>query len=260
MEAPGSSRYGSRHRVAGIQSAHRSRARDYLAGIRGDGPDGAAARGRTGERKRQRRQWRQRGRRGGKEATSDFHLQRAALRVQKVLQESGESLDPGQRSHLSIGVLMRSNAKARVMMNELRRLGVPAALVGGEPISFDPAVGVCWPRCNWPTIPSEPPPPFEFSQFAVGRKAGAARGRGTELPNRGRCDATAVGGAGLCPHPGRLAETLAPGADHMGARRLLQLLELADAWERVPGGRPADFISSVQSTRWLSLRTFRFRS
>jgi ATP-dependent helicase/nuclease subunit A len=161
------------------------------------------------------------------------HLDFAAGYVERIVQQA-----PGA----TVGVLMRSNSKAREMLHLLQKRGVRATGEMGVNIAADPAVALVLSVLQFSRHPADTAAKFHLLHSPL---AGMLYLRGeTVLPDgeasRRIRDQLALNGFGATIHS--WAKVLAPYGDAESALRLVQLMELADNFR---GDDTAQFMDTV---------------
>lgn len=151
----------------------------------------------------------------------------------------------------SIGVLMRSRAKAHVLMHALREIGVDAAEEGGQPIANTPAVAAVLSAVRLADHPGDTVSRFHITNSPMGAVLGlASNACDADVQGLSRQTRRALMDHGYAKVIARWAEALAPSCDTRSLRRLEQLVELAQGFDEHDAGlRPAFFIDAVASAR-----------
>lgn len=172
------------------------------------------------------------------EAVPDAHLDFAARRIEQINKRA-----PG----CSIGVLLRSNEAAGVMLYLLQRLGVPAASEGGEPIANDAAVSLVLSALHFAEHPSDTASLCHLLNSPlreeIEHEGGIAIEAGTAAWKIRR-ELAREGYSGVI---GRWAQKLAPHCDAQSTLRLMQLLEMADAVQSQPVENAGEFVERVRA-------------
>jgi ATP-dependent exoDNAse (exonuclease V) beta subunit len=170
--------------------------------------------------------------------TADPHMEFCARKVAEIVKEAPWA---------SIGVLMRTGDAVRRMIFSLSRLGVSASAEGGSPIDDDPAVGIILSALIFADHPSDTTAQFHALNSPL---ASTLRLGGEDTPS-----ASAVALAirrqlmreGYAATITAWSTELVKSCDQRGTRRLLQLIEIADEFDRRPGARPMDFVEFVRA-------------
>jgi len=151
----------------------------------------------------------------------------------------------------SIGVLLRRNARVRLLIDWLREEGIEASEEGGNPLSESPAANRILSALLFADDPGDAPARFAAASSPLGallgiapaggspaEDAAAARRLRRELLERGT-------GATIA----RLAAAIAPACGERDRARLADLVELAHRVGGESGLRPAEFVERVRRTR-----------
>ncbi|MEM9347849.1 MAG: UvrD-helicase domain-containing protein [Planctomycetota bacterium] len=172
-------------------------------------------------------------------ATPDAHAHYVAGYIRDLTQQL-----PGQ----TIGVLMRSRAKARMLMHALRSLGIKAAEEGGNPISHTPAVAAVLAAIQFADHPGDSLARFHVSNSPLGELLGMDRAADVSAIARGvRRSLMDRGYAALIAD---WTERLAPSCGAGSLRRLMQLIELAEHFDDGDATlRPSFFVQTVQAAK-----------
>ena len=173
------------------------------------------------------------------DAPPDAHAHYVAGYIRKMTEQL-----PGK----TIGVLMRSRAKARTLMHALRSLGVHAAEEGGNPIGHDPAVAAVLAAIQFADHPGDKVARFHVANSPIGELLGMnqevhpesiALGLRRSLIDQGY--AAVIAG---------WVTALAPSCNAISLRRLMQLIELAEQHDEEGATlRPGFFVQSVQAAK-----------
>lgn len=148
----------------------------------------------------------------------------------------------------SIGVLMRSRAKARTLMHALRAEGVHAAEEGGNPIGHTPAVAAVLAAIQFADHPGDQVARFHVTNSPMGEVLGLDADGNIEAIARGL--RRALMDQGYAAVIAQWVERLAPSCDAVSLRRLMQLVELAEEYDEAgPTLRPGFFVQAVQSAK-----------
>lgn len=148
----------------------------------------------------------------------------------------------------TVGVLMRSRAKAKTLMHALRSLGVHAAEEGGNPIGHNPAVAAVLAAIQFADHPGDSVARFHTTNSPLGELLGLGGGERPEsIASDLRRQLIDEGYAAVIA---RWAEALSPSCDETSLRRLMQLIELAQAYDADGATlRPGFFVQSVQAAK-----------
>ncbi len=171
-------------------------------------------------------------------AVASPHEQHAAGRIAAIARDA-----PG----MSIGVLVRKNKQATMLLDLLRQRGVAASGESGTPLDDDPAVAVILSalhladhpadsRCAFHIVNSPMSDVLDLHSIAPSPCAAAASDIRRRLLTEGYAGLVAA-----------WARQLAPSCDARGVTRLTQLVELADAYEPSLTLRTRHFIDYVQA-------------
>lgn len=148
----------------------------------------------------------------------------------------------------SIGVLVRKNDTVRRLLFRLNQAGVDASGEGGSPVVDDPAVEVILAALTLADHPGDTAAAFHLTASPQARALGLGD---TEAPNPGavaRQVRLRLLTEGYAATLADWAQRLAPHCDARGARRLLQLVELAETFEARAGLRPSEFVRYATTT------------
>lgn len=141
-----------------------------------------------------------------------------------------------------VGVLVRTNRKVAMLIHLLRQRGVAASGEGGTTITDDPAVNVVLSALTLADHPGNRVAAYHVANSPLGPLINLDSTRAD------RCEAVslavrrAVAAEGYGRVLTRWAAQMAGACNHRSAARLVQLLELADAYRPVGADRPADFV------------------
>lgn len=148
----------------------------------------------------------------------------------------------------SIGVLMRSRAKARTLMHALRSEGVHAAEEGGNPIGHTPAVAAVLAAIQFADHPGDQVSRFHVTNSPLGEVLGLTADAHAEAVARDL--RRALMDHGYATVIADWVQALPPSCDAASLRRLMQLVELAEDYDaNGPTLRPAFFVQAVQSAK-----------
>jgi ATP-dependent exoDNAse (exonuclease V) beta subunit len=173
------------------------------------------------------------------DAPPDAHAAYVARYVRSLVEDH-----PGQ----TIGVLMRSRAKARTLMHALRSLGVHAAEEGGNPIHHNPAVAAVLAAIRFADHPGDRVARFHATNSPIGELLGLTSDEPPEAIAR-RIRRTLID-EGYAAVLSRWVRVLAPSCDAASLRRLMQLIELAQSYDEQGATlRPSFFVDSVESAK-----------
>ncbi len=171
---------------------------------------------------------------GESAAKSNPHLEFAAKHVQTLVEQAPD---------VTVGVLMRSNSKAKEMLHLLHQLGVPATGEIGVSIADDPAVALVLSALQFSRHPADTAAKFHLQHSPLATALHLQEGSAF-------CDGDAAReirrhlaqkGFGATIHS--WAKLLAPQGDSESALRLVQLMELADSFR---GDDSAQFMDMVR--------------
>lgn len=162
---------------------------------------------------------------------SNPHLEFAARHVQGIVEQAPQA---------TIGVLMRSNSKAKEMLHLLHLLGVSATGEIGVSIADDPAVALVLSALQFSRHPADSAAWFHLQHSPLGAMLHLREISPVEAAKYIRSQ-LAREGFGATIHS--WAKRLAPHGDRESALRLVQLLELADAFQ---GSDSAQFMELVR--------------
>ena len=173
------------------------------------------------------------------ESPPDAHAHYVAGYIRDLTQQM-----PGR----TVGVLMRSRAKARTLMHALRTLGVQAAEEGGNPIGHNPAVAAVLAAIQFADHPGDSVARFHATNSPLGEVLGLGGGtRPEEIAQRIRRSLIDEGYAAVIA---RWVERLASSCEAASLRRLMQLVELAETYDADGATlRPSFFVQSVQAAK-----------
>ena len=172
-------------------------------------------------------------------APPDAHAHYVAGYIQALLEHM-----PGQ----TIGVLMRSRAKAQTLMHALRSLGVPAAEEGGNPISHNPAVAAVLAAIQFADHPGDTVARFHVINSPMNEVLGLNPGVNPDAVARDI--RRSLMDAGYTAVIAQWVEQLAPSCGRTSLRRLMQLLALAQGYDSDGASlRPSFFVQSVQAAK-----------
>ncbi len=179
------------------------------------------------------------------QATAEEKTSRALADAADLAVELAECM-PG----LSIGLLTRKNKAVARLMYELRRCGVHASEEGGNPLTDSPAVSVILSLLTMADHPADTAARFHVARSPLGPTLGLTAYDDDEsamqVARRLR-RALAVDGYGAVVAD--LAFDLARQCSRRDRRRLMQLTELAGAYEPDATVRPGDFVDLVRRQR-----------
>jgi len=156
--------------------------------------------------------------------------------------------------HVTVGVLVGTNAAAAEMLLALRSAGLPASGEGGNPLAPDPAVSAVLAALTLADFPGDGP---SRHQCRTSPLAGvldlppdADEEAGRAAARRIRTDLLRDG---FAPTVARWAAACAEACDATQRQRLARLVELADDFDRtddpVARLRPSRFVAHVETTR-----------
>lgn len=148
----------------------------------------------------------------------------------------------------SIGVLMRSRAKARTLMHALRSLGVHAAEEGGNPIGHTPAVAAVLAAIQFADHPGDTVARFHVMNSPLSEVLGLSAQSNVETVARGL--RRSLMDQGYAAVIAQWAQSLASNCDAASLGRLIQLVELAEEYDANDASlRPGFFVQAVQSAK-----------
>lgn len=191
----------------------------------------------------------------GEEGGAVGHMEYVAGRVREVWE-----LAP----HARIGILVRTNAAVHAMLDALRHEGVEASGEGAGRVDDDPAVEVILSAMTLADHPGHTAAAFHVAHSPLAPALDAPADL-HECPPRIADVARAIRQRLLVDGYGRVvtgwARALAEAGylDRRNARRLMQLIDLADAFETEAGLRPGDFVRFVRSSSIEDAATSRVR-
>lgn len=175
----------------------------------------------------------------------------AAREVERVHREA-----PG----FSIGVLVRRNVAVARIIYELRQLGIHASEEGGNPLSDSPPVELILSLLTLADHPGHTAARFHVAQSPLGPVVGLADWRDGEAACRLARDVRRrLVEDGYGPTIQGWADRLASHCDARDQRRLVQLVEMACAYEPAATLRADDFVAAVRQTRVEDPRSRRVR-
>ncbi len=160
----------------------------------------------------------------------------------------------------SIGVLLRRNAAVARIIYELRRLGIHASEEGGNPLSDSPPVELILSLLTLADHPGHTAARFHVAQSPLGPSIGL-RDHGDDAAScrLARDIRRNLIEDGYGPTIEGWAAQLAPHCDARDQRRLVQLVEMAYAYEPAATLRADDFVAAVRQTRVEDPRSRRVR-
>ncbi len=164
--------------------------------------------------------------------------------VAKRIAEWSKALPHGA----TLGVLVSTNAHVHTLVDDLHKLHVDASGEGGNPVTDDPAVGVVMSAFTLADHPGDTAAAFHVRHSPLATVVGLdamtpeARGRvalaiRTDLVRRGYAAVVAD-----------WMRALAPSCSERSLGRMMQLVELADRFERDAGLRAGAFVTYVSET------------
>ena len=156
--------------------------------------------------------------------------------------------------HVTVGVLVGTNAAAAKMLLALRSAGLPASGEGGNSLAPDPAVSAVLAALTLADFPGDGPSRHQCRTSPLAGPLGLAPDAG---PAAGAAAArrirTALVRDGFAPTIARWAAACANDGDATQRQRLARLVELADDFDRtddpVARLRPSRFVAHVETTR-----------
>lgn len=181
----------------------------------------------------------------GSSDTNRHHLQQAAARIQQIHEAAPRA---------SLGVLLRNNASIRMLLHELRDLGLPASGEGGNPIADHPAVAAVLSALVMADHPGHGPAVFHTLNSPVGEVVGM-RSR-SDAHRVARSIRAALLNNGFAALIAAWTQQLAESCDATGLRRLTQLIEIAERFDAERANqnasaplRPSRFVDLVEAAR-----------
>ena len=186
--------------------------------------------------------------------------------------DENESLDPTHEQfvasritdlhhtapHVTVGVLVGTNAAAAKMLLALRIAGLPASGEGGNSLAPDPAVSAVLAALTLADFPGDGPSRHQCRTsplaevLGLASTSGQAAGVAAGVAAARRIRAQLVRD-GFAPTITRWAAACADACDVMQRQRLARLVELADDFDRtddpVARLRPSRFVAHVEATR-----------
>lgn len=158
--------------------------------------------------------------------------------------------------HQSIGVLVRKNDAVARMIFYLKQLGIEASEEGGNPLTDSPAVLAILSLLRLADHPGDSAAAYHVAQSPLGSRIGL-HPRSPEDPAPTPAAVRTVAEQvrrtlivdGYGPTLDHWARTIAPDCDARDLRRLMQLVDLAHAYDPDATLRPGDFIRVVESRR-----------
>ncbi|MGB0766395.1 MAG: UvrD-helicase domain-containing protein [Phycisphaeraceae bacterium] len=172
-------------------------------------------------------------------APPDAHAHRVGEYIRELVAEQ-----PGR----SIGVLMRSRAKGRALINALRGLGVAAAEEGGNPIANTPAVSVVLSAIQLADHPGDRVARFHVVNSPLAAVIDAAPSTDFDALSR-RLRRTLID-RGYASTIASWVRELAPSCDAASLGRLTQLIELAEVFdEEETTLRPSYFVEAMRAAK-----------
>eukprot|EP00752_Nemacystus_decipiens_P013504 g11962.t1 len=148
----------------------------------------------------------------------------------------------------SIGVLMRSRSKAKTLMHALRSLGVFAAEEGGNPIGHTPAVAAVLAAVQFADHPGDRVARFHVMNSPLAEVLGFDAD--THPDRLARSIRRSLMDQGYAAVIAGWVQQLAPSCDASSLRRLMQLVELAEAYDEDGATlRPGFFAEAVRSAK-----------
>ena len=175
-------------------------------------------------------------------APADAHARSVACSVREIHRQQ-----PGQ----TIGVLVRRRAAALRLMHELRSLGVFAAEEGGNPIDNTPAVSAVLSAVQLADHPGDAVARFHVTNSPLSDALGLVGGDPEQdLDAFAHQTREALLDRGYAAVIGGWVERLAPACDATALRRLMQLVELAEAYDEQGAVlRPGFFVDAVRAAK-----------
>jgi len=150
----------------------------------------------------------------------------------------------------SIGVLVRRNSTVAQIMYNLRQLGIHASEEGGNPLSDSPPVELILSLLTLADHPGHTAARFHVAQSPLGARIGLDRHDDDEAACRLARDIRRnLIEDGYGPTIEGWAAQLAAHCDARDQRRLVQLVEMAYAYESAATLRADDFVAAVRQTR-----------
>ena len=160
----------------------------------------------------------------------------------------------------SIGVLVRTNAAVARMIYELRRRNVDASEEGGNPLTDSPAVQLLMSLLTLADHPGDTTARFHVAGSPLAKPVRITNHRDDRAATRfSRETRRRLVDEGYGPVLRAWTELLAPACDRRDLNRLLQLVELAYAYEPMATTRPDDFVEFVENKRVESPTSARVR-
>lgn len=174
-------------------------------------------------------------------APADAHARFTARYIQRLTEAH-----PGR----SIGVLMRSRSKARLLMHELRSLGVRAAEEGGNPIDSVPAVSAVLSAVQLADHPGDAVARFHVANTPMGGVVGLTGADAKPTDVVARSIRRSLLDEGYAAVIAGWVRELAPSCDARSLGRLMQLVELAERFDEEDAGlRPGFFVDAARAAK-----------
>jgi ATP-dependent exoDNAse (exonuclease V) beta subunit len=151
---------------------------------------------------------------------------------------------------LSLGVLVRKNRTVGMLIDGLRRRGVDASEEGGNPLDDSPAVQLLLSALTLADHPGDTVARYHLAQSPLGPELALVDHRDDKTArNVASGIRRQLAEQGYAAMLRRWMAPLAPECDSRDLGRLVQLLELAHAYESEATLRADDFVRRVQQTR-----------
>lgn len=175
-------------------------------------------------------------------APPDAHADYVACYIHKLQQTM-----PGR----SIGVLMRSRGKARVLLHALRSLGVYAAEEGGNPITHTPAVTAVLAAIQLADHPGDSVARFHVMNSPIAEVVGLSGSVSEQaLQQFSTALRRSLIDRGYAAVIGEWIRQVAQSCDATSLRRLMQLVEIAERFDTEDSTlRPGMFVDAVRAER-----------
>jgi ATP-dependent helicase/nuclease subunit A len=148
----------------------------------------------------------------------------------------------------SIGVLTRKNDTVRRLIFALQRRGVAASAEGGSPVCDDAGVEVILSALTVADHPGDTAAACHVLHSPLSQIVGLTGQQAQHISTVALAIRWQLLDEGYADVVARWARDLAPHCDARGARRLAQLVDIADAYEPLATLRPADFVRHVRNT------------
>ncbi len=150
----------------------------------------------------------------------------------------------------SIGVLVRTNAAVARMIYELRRRDVDASEEGGNPLTDSPAVQLLMSLLTLADHPGDTAARFHVAHSPLAKSVGLTSHRDEQVALRFSQETRRrLVDEGYGPVLQGWTERFAADCDRRDLNRLLQLVELAHAYEPMATTRADDFVEFVENKR-----------